>query len=71
MIEGLAKFKFRNLFTGKKIEILADSNFPKVVDSIPGWTHNITNIGDKELKVLLWSSEIFDKKNPDTYQEEV
>ncbi len=71
VIDGQAKFKFRNLANGKKIEIDADSNNPKVVDSIPGWVHNITNVGDKDLKVLLWSSEIFDKENPDTYQNEV
>ena len=68
VISGEARFNFKNLITGKNHEILVKGNEPKVIDSIPGWVHNITNIGNEELKVILWSSEIFDKKNPDTYQ---
>lgn len=71
VVHGIAKFKFKNLFTEKKIEIIVDAKNPIVVDTIPGWVHNITNIGDEELKVLLWSNEIFDKEKPDTYQSEV
>ncbi len=71
VIHGKAKFIFKNLKSGEKFETFADSKNLKVVDSIPGWIHNITNVGDQELKVILWSSEIFDKSNPDTYQKEI
>ena len=27
---------------------------PRVVDTVPGWAHNITNIGSKELIVIIW-----------------
>jgi UDP-2-acetamido-2,6-beta-L-arabino-hexul-4-ose reductase len=37
------------------------------IDTIPGWTHDITNTGKEELIVLLWANEIFDEKAPDTY----
>lgn len=68
VISGEARFNFKNLVSGKNHEIFVKGSEPKVIDSIPGWIHNITNIGNDELKVILWSSEIFDKKNPDTYQ---
>ena len=40
---------------------------PTIVESIPGWSHNITNIGDEEMIVLLWANENFDKNKPDTH----
>ena len=38
----------------------------KVVDIPPGFTHSIENIGTDKMVVLFWSSEIYDKDNPDT-----
>ena len=32
----------------------------------PGWAHDITNVGDDELIVMLWANEIFDRARPDT-----
>ena len=37
-----------------------------IVRTIPGWIHNIKNIGKKELIVMLWANELFDPENPDT-----
>ena len=71
VIHGKARFDFKNLITGKTIEIFADCQNPIIVDTIPGWIHKITNIGLEELKVILWSNEVFDKNTPDTYQKEV
>ena len=34
---------------------------PQVVETVPGWTHNITNIGDDEMIVMFWANEIFDR----------
>ena len=63
---GTAHFSFRNIITEEKYEIIVHANEIKIVESIPGWTHNITNIGDDEMIVLLWSNEIFDPDEPDT-----
>lgn len=47
----------------KKIEVL---------DIIPGYTHNITNLSDKEdLIFLIWANEEFNQQRPDTYYEKV
>ncbi len=40
---------------------------PQVVETVPGWTHDITNVGDDEMIVMLWANEIFDREHPDTY----
>ena len=41
------------------------------VETIPGWTHNVTNIGEDELVVLVWANEIFDRQKPDTVAQKV
>ena len=43
----------------------------EVVDTIPGWVHEIKNIGDSELMVMLWANEIFDHESPDTISQQV
>ncbi|MGZ5986575.1 MAG: polysaccharide biosynthesis C-terminal domain-containing protein [Caulobacteraceae bacterium] len=39
---------------------------PVVVETIPGWTHDITNVGEGVMVSLLWASETFDRARPDT-----
>ena len=43
----------------------------KVVDIPPGVTHSIENMGQTEMIVLFWASEILDRDRPDTYASEV
>ena len=66
VIRGIAKFGFRDIVTDERFEIVTSGDEPQVVDTVPGWTHDITNIGDDELVVLLWANEIFDRDRPDT-----
>ena len=35
--------------------------------TVPGWTHDITNIGAEEMIVMLWANEVFDRERPDTF----
>ena len=67
VVNGKAKFRFKNMSTDEKHEIVCSSENPEMIESIPGWAHDITNIGKSELIVLLWSNEIFDPIYPDTY----
>ena len=39
----------------------------RVVDIPPGYTHSIENVGNTEMVVLFWASEIYDPARPDTY----
>jgi UDP-2-acetamido-2,6-beta-L-arabino-hexul-4-ose reductase len=66
VIAGAARFQFRNLDTGEMHEIEARGGEAKIVETIPGWVHNIANIGEDELVVMLWANEIFDQHRPDT-----
>lgn len=66
VIKGSAKYRFRHIVTGEKFELISDDSEYRIVETIPGWTHDITNIGNDELMVLLWANEIFDRNKPDT-----
>jgi len=67
VVSGKAKFKFKNIITHEQHELIVSGDQPEVVDTVPGWSHDITNIGDSELVVMLWANEIFDPDKPDTY----
>ncbi|EMF83204.1 capsular polysaccharide biosynthesis protein Cap5F family protein [Leptospira weilii serovar Topaz str. LT2116] len=67
VITGKAKFRFRHILTNEYFETFTEGDIPQVVESIPGWTHDITNVGQEKMVVMLWASEIFDKSKPDTY----
>jgi UDP-2-acetamido-2,6-beta-L-arabino-hexul-4-ose reductase len=67
VITGIARFKFKHIFTHEEYELVVSGELPTVVETIPGWTHDITNIGDNDLIVMLWANEIFNQNNPDTY----
>lgn len=64
--QGDALFKFRNLITNEVIEISVTGSKSSIVESIPGWMHDISNIGKTDLIVFLWANEVFDRNMPDT-----
>lgn len=48
------------------------ANEPYVVETPTGYTHNIVNTSnEQDLIAIIWSNEVFDPNNPDTYYEEV
>lgn len=67
VIKGVARFKFRHMLTGELHELLTTGEQPMIVETVPGWTHDITNIGSDEMLVMLWANEVFDHSRPDTY----
>ena len=71
VVKGTAKFGFRNIVTDEYCEILTSGDEPQVVETVPGWSHDITNTGADEMFVLLWANEIFDPENPDTVYHKV
>lgn len=66
VMKGRARYRFRHLLTDEIFEIESCGDQPMIVETIPGWAHDITNIGDEELLVMLWANEIFDRQKPDT-----
>ena len=71
VINGKAKIRLRNIETNELKEYYVSGEKPEVIDMIIGWTHNIENIGKDELKLLIWVSEVFNPKDPDTYPKKV
>lgn len=67
VIQGQACFRFRHMLTGQTHELHTHAERPQVVETVPGWTHDITNTGEQEMVVMLWANEIFDRERPDTY----
>ena len=66
VVQGKARFGFRHIVTGETYEKFAEGEKPEIVETVPGWSHDITNVGDNEMIVLLWANEMFDRQNPDT-----
>jgi UDP-2-acetamido-2,6-beta-L-arabino-hexul-4-ose reductase len=66
VIKGRARFGFRHILTGETHQIETHGGESRVVETVPGWTHNIQNIGDDEMIVMLWANEVFDRARPDT-----
>ena len=67
VIKGKACFRFRNIVSGEFYELFTDGDKSEIVETVPGWSHDITNIGSDEMIVMLWANEIFDRENPDTF----
>ena len=57
VVSGKARFCFRNIITNERVDIFASSDIPTVVESIPGWAHKITNVGENDMIAILWSNE--------------
>ena len=66
VIKGQALFRFRQLMTNEIYELRTSGDKPVVVDTVPGWTHDVTNVGEDEMVVFLWANEIFDPQRTDT-----
>lgn len=66
VIKGHARFGFRHMLTDELHYLETKGDMPQIVETVPGWTHDIMNIGNEEMVVMLWANEIFDRTNPDT-----
>lgn len=71
VLKGTARFGFRHIITGETYVLETSDRHYQVVETVPGWSHDITNIGDEELVVMLWANELFDPENPDTIAHKV
>ena len=65
VVKGAVCMRFRHMITDETCEMVVSSEKSQVIDSIPGWAHDITNIGDSEAIVMLWANEVFDRERPD------
>ena len=68
VVKGFAQFRFRNIIDQQTYQIEVSADEHKVVETLPGWAHDITNIGEDEIVVILWANEVFNKDRPDTFK---
>jgi UDP-2-acetamido-2,6-beta-L-arabino-hexul-4-ose reductase len=66
VLRGHARFRFRDIRSGVEHHLDTHGGEPQVVETVPGWAHDITNVGSEELVVMLWANEAFDPTRPDT-----
>ena len=71
VLKGMARFGFRHIISNTYYELEVTGDEPTVVNTVPGWCHNIANIGTEELVCMLWANEQFNPENPDTFSAEV
>jgi UDP-2-acetamido-2,6-beta-L-arabino-hexul-4-ose reductase len=71
IVHGRALFRFRHMLTGETHEVRTDADAPTVVETVPGWTHDVTNVGEGVMVAMLWANELFDRDRPDTIAEKV
>lgn len=71
VLKGKCRLRFRHLITEELHEIVVTGDQVRVVDTIPGWVHDITNLGNEEAFVMLWSNEVFDRDLPDCIPRDV
>ena len=67
VIKGKARFGFRHILTKETYELYTSGEQAQIVETVPGWSHDITNVGEEEMIVMLWANEIFDRSRPDTF----
>ncbi|HED17145.1 MAG TPA: SDR family oxidoreductase [Gammaproteobacteria bacterium] len=67
VIKGMACFRFSHIDTGEFYELHTSCVKLEIVETIPGWSHDITNTGNEDIIVMLWANEIFNCDQPDTF----
>ncbi len=71
IVHGQALFRFRNILNGELHQVRACAAQPVVVETIPGWSHDVTNVGEDLMVSLIWANEVFDRERPDTVADPV
>lgn len=71
VVYGKGRIRERSLLTNEIREYVVDGSKIQSVIMLPGFTHEITNIGDTDLVTIMTCNEVFDKEHPDTYFEPI
>ena len=71
VVKGEALIEFRHIVSDEIVSYRVSDKSMEVVEMIPGYTHNIKNIGNEEMILFLWANECYDTNHPDTYFLEV
>lgn len=70
VVSGEALITQRCMADGGEISFTVSGNDPQAVYILPGYTHSIKNLSQTErLVTVIWASEAFNDKHPDTFSE--
>lgn len=72
VVSGHGLIQLRKIDSDEVVEFEVSGEKIRVVEMIPGYTHNIINLSRTEdLVTLMWANESFDPARPDTFFQEV
>ncbi len=72
VVSGHGLIQMRKIGTAEVVELELSGDCIRVVEMIPGYTHNIINLSDtQDLVTFMWANEAFDPDKPDTFFEKV
>lgn len=72
VVSGHGLIQQRKIGSDEVVNFEVSGDLIEVVETIPGYTHNIINLSETEnLVTLIWCNECFNPNRPDTYFEEV
>ena len=72
VVAGHGLIQQRKIGTEDVIEFEVNGDYIQAVHMLPGYTHNIINLSEKEnLVTVMWANEVFDPRRPDTFFERV
>ena len=67
VVAGAGVIRFRQINSDKVFEYKVSGERHEVVEIPPGYTHNIENLGETDMTVIIWANENFNPAAPDTY----
>lgn len=71
VVEGEGRISMRDRESGATKAYTVSGENPETVEMPLNWVHNIENIGEGEMKLVVWTNEVYDPNDPDTYPEKV
>lgn len=66
VVSGTCVTKLRKVGDDKVISYKTSGKKLEVIDIPPGYTHNITNVGEEDSVTLMWANELYDPVKSDT-----
>ena len=71
VVNGVVRLQFRKLGCEDIFVINLSDKRLQIIETIPGWVHDITNMGQNDALVVTWANEVFDSAKPDTISQKV
>ena len=72
VVSGKGLIQMRKIGTDEVLDFEVSGEKIEAVHMLPGYTHNIINLSDREdLVTVMWANELFDPHKPDTFFEVV